>query len=80
MLLFKVIAFVIFTIIALITMFQNTNTLSVRFQKHTVNQMMQVFGDTEGWDDPWAKYLSKFIVIFLGLMFILLIYVAIFSI
>ena len=79
MLIFKIIAFLVFAILALIVLYKNTNKWSIRFQRHAVSQMIQVFGDNEGWDDPWANYLSKFMVIFLGLMFILLIYVAVFT-
>lgn len=80
MLLFKIVTFVIIATILFTLLFKNLNKWSIRFQRHAVSQMMRVFGDAEGWDDPWAKYFSMVIVVFLGLMLIIGIYVAIFSI
>ena len=79
MLTVKIVAFAIFAVIALIILYKNTNRWSERFQKYMLSQTLKVFGSGEGWDEPWAKYLSKVMVVFFGLMFIVGIYVAIFS-
>ena len=79
MFIFRAIIVLVLAVITVAALIKNTNKWSIRFQKHAVSQMMQVFGDSEGWDDPWSKYLSKFMVIFLGLMFIIFAYVVCFS-
>ena len=79
MFMFKVVAFVIFAVIVLIGLFKNTSNWSERFHKYMLAQTKKVFGSGEGWDEPWGRYLSMAMVIFFSLMFIMLIYVAIFS-
>ena len=76
----KIVAFVIVAILALVILVKNTNKWSIRFQKYMFSQTMTVFGSGEGWDEPWTKYLSRAMVVFFGLMFIVLVYVAIFRI
>jgi len=42
-------------------------------------QSIKVFGGANGWDKPWTLHLSKALIIFFGLMFILGTYIAMFS-
>ena len=76
---FKVAAFLVFAIVTLIVLIKNTNGWSARFRRYMLGQATDVFGRGAGWEKPWALFLSKAMVYFFGLMFILLIYVAIFS-
>ena len=77
---FKIAIFVIIAIVALSVLIKNVNQWTTRFHQYMLGQANKVFGSGVGWDKPWALFLSKVMVIFFGVMFIVLIYVIVFSI
>jgi hypothetical protein len=76
---FKVTAIVDFAIVTLIVLVKYANAWSARLRRYMLDQATDVFGRGAGWEKPWALFLSKAMVYFFGLMFIVLVYVAIFS-
>ena len=75
----KIVGFIAMSIIALVVLIKNANQWSVRFRQYMLGQANKVFGRGAGWDKPWAPLLSKAMIVFFGLMFIVLAYVAVFS-
>jgi preprotein translocase subunit SecG len=80
MLLFKVLVFIVLAVIALVVLINNTKKWSARLHQYMFDQANKVFGRGAGWERPWAPLLSKAMIVFFGLMFIVFLYVVVFSI
>jgi len=76
----KTIIFVIIAVVALIVLIKNLNQWASRFRQYMLAQANSVFGGGVGWDKPWALFLSKAMLVFFGLMFIVGAYVLIFGV
>jgi preprotein translocase subunit SecG len=76
---FKITAFCLIVIFIAIYLSKNLNKWSLDYQNYMHYQAKKVFGSDDGWTGAWGKFLSKASIIFLSLMFIVLIYAAIFG-
>ena len=79
MVVLKIFVVIVVVIITLVVLVKNTKRWSARFHQYMLGQANKVFGRGAGWEKPWAPLLSKAMIVFFGLMFIVLAYVAIFS-
>lgn len=79
MLIFKIIAVGLIVLLTMSILVKNTNKWAVHFRQYMLNQTNKVFGHGIGWEKPWALILSKAMIIFFALMFIVLVYVVVFS-
>lgn len=80
MLIIKIIIFAVIVVIALALLIENLNKWTLRFREYMLGKTRNVFGDGVGWNKPWALFLSKTMIIFFVLMFIVGMYVFIFGI
>lgn len=75
----KIAIFGLVAIILFATLIKNADKWAIRFRRYMTSQANRVFGTASGWDKPWGLLLSKAMVLFFGLMFIVFVYVVVFS-
>jgi hypothetical protein len=80
MLILKAIIFVTISTLTLIALVRHTNNWAIRFREYMAGQARKVFGDSFGWDGSFGLLLSKAMVVFFGLSFIVFVYVVCFTV
>jgi hypothetical protein len=77
MLIFKTGILAIIAIIVFVVLIKNLNQWANRFRHYMLGHANSVFGNGIGWDKSWALFLSKVMITFFSLMFIVGAYVLI---
>ena len=75
----QIIFFVLVSIFAVVIMVRNTNKWAIKLNRYMFRESNKIFQDDNGWGGGFGLILSKVMIIFLGLMFILAVYVAAFT-
>jgi hypothetical protein len=74
MVIFEITLFAVATIFTVIALIKNTNMWAVALQQYVIRGAERAFGNSEDWRQPWILVLSKILVIWFGLMFIVVVF------
>ena len=67
-------------VVAAFLLTRNTDRWARSLQSFDLAQSTKMSGNSGGWDDPWRLIVFKALVVFFGVMAVLGVYVAVFSI
>ena len=76
----KIVAFLIIAVGSIAAVATQSNKWATAMQQYYVRQSKKMYGENENWERPWIRTLFKALIFFFGFMFVLGVYVAIFSV
>jgi hypothetical protein len=71
--------FMLTAVVVLATLVERTDQWGNRFRKYMISEGKKSNWGGAAWEKPWTMALSKAMVVFFGLVFLIGVYVAIFS-
>ena len=74
-----ILGFIFTAVVMLTTLVERTDQWGNRFRKYIFSEGKKSNRGGSTWEKPWTIVLSKAMVVFFGLMFLIGVYVAIFS-
>ena len=76
---FRALIVILSSIVVVSLVYKNLNTWALRFRAYMIKHEKSVRGYSGTWHKPWTLILSKVMIIFFAIMFIIFIYVTCFS-
>jgi uncharacterized membrane protein YeaQ/YmgE (transglycosylase-associated protein family) len=79
MIYFKTVIVAIVGAVTLLLLIRNIDKWARSLQRFYTLETKKFFGNSLGWEKPWRLYLLKFMVFFVGLMFVIIFYDLVFN-